>query len=603
MAKISGFHEDFKGLSNNEAWQRIYEYGKNYMPIREKRIQKAYMKIFRPKTKVIRDGIIEKVKTDYIVPGDYVIIEAGQFVPVDGKILEKENLELINNLDGAEKEFVYQGAKVITGKAVIEAIKTSDVTYTAEKIKQIDNYNKKKSRFERNLKRWAMGVTVASLILGIFACIFTMVVFSDLEIVERIFLSLGAGFFYLFIGIPVGFISATTSCFSRQYNVLKACKLKMKRLFSLPEAEKVTLLCLDDEFLEGEHSRRIERLYEVGISIAVVTDKKLDDIAEKVQSVGICNGGIAAITNEELAVLEEEDFQKALCDNFVFCELDKLMKERIIRTYEAMGIRCMVSGYGLEEIATIEFADIGITRNNEKRSLDYELADAALYSYNFAAIYELIRQSFIFSCNLKNYIYHILVFQFPILLFVLIMLINHINLNELWWQAILMIFAVIPGAMFLVSKDYTKSRLIDLKEDKDKFIKRFVICLFVSIGIVALILIEGLVGIRLGLDNILSVNLCFGTFAGLILAIAIVEKVKFPYKGKMALRGTGAVAVNAETIEKEIIIEKTAEKEADDVKSVEEKQKIKEEKKEKTIKQKPVKEKPAKKKDIGNEML
>jgi len=87
MAKISGFSGDYVGLQKNEAWQRIYEYGKNYMPVRENRIKQAYMKIFRPTTKVIRDGILQKIKTDYIVPGDHIIVEEGEFVPVDGKIL------------------------------------------------------------------------------------------------------------------------------------------------------------------------------------------------------------------------------------------------------------------------------------------------------------------------------------------------------------------------------------------------------------------------------------------------------------------------------------------------------------------------------------
>lgn len=585
MAKISGFKGVFTGLSNNEAWQRVYEYGKNYMPIREKRIHKAYMKIFRPKTKVIRDGVLQKVKTDYIVPGDCVIIEEGQFVPVDGKILEKHDLELVNNLDSANKDFVYQGAKVLTGKAVIEAVKTSDATYTAEKVKQIDNYNKKKNRFERKMKKWIWGVSIVTLIFSIFAFVFTMVAFTDLEILNRILLSFGSAAFLMVMGIPFGLVSTMAKCLIRPCKILKSCGLKVKRLFSLPEVEKVTMLCLDDEFLEGEHSKRIERLYEVGISIAVLTEKKLNEVADKVISVGICNGEIAVITKNELDILDDEAFDKAICDNFVFCELDRAMKEKIIGRFEKLGIRCMVSGYGLEDIATIENADIGITRNNEKNSLDYELADATLLSYNFGAIYEFIRQSFIFSCNLKNYIYHIIIFQFPIMMFVLIMLINHVNLNELWWQALLMTIVIIPCAMFTISKDYTKSRLIDLKEDKDKFMKRTIICLFVAITIVAFVVFCEFVSVKLGMEKLNSVNISFLTIAILIAGIAIVERIKFPYKGKMNLRG---IAKTENDNNSSVVLKN---------KKTEEKSTLK--------KEKPVKFRPAKKekKDIGNEML
>ena len=61
------------------------------------------------------------------------------------------------------------------------------------------------------------------------------------------------------------------------------------------------------------------------------------------------------------------------------------MKEKIILTFEELGIRCLACGSGLEGIVRIENADIGISQNHEKGSLDYELADAALYNKSFDA--------------------------------------------------------------------------------------------------------------------------------------------------------------------------------------------------------------------------
>jgi len=602
MAKISGFSGDYVGLQKNEAWQRIYEYGKNYMPVRENRIKQAYMKIFRPTTKVIRDGIVEKIKTEYLVPGDNVIVEAGQFIPVDGVILEQKDFEVINNLDGQKDGFVYQGAKVISGKAIIEAEKTSDATYTGNVVKQIDGYNIKKNRFARKLKKWTIGVSSVSVIFAIFAFIFSMMNLST-DLLEKTLRSLLSAVVMLILCIPVGFISAFLSSLSRQHQKLRECKMKIRRWFSLPEAEKITMICLEEDFLKGEYSRKIGRLYEVGISIAVLTDKKLEEVENKVREAGICNGEIAFITKNELEALEEEDFRKVICENFVFCELDQKMKDKIILTFEEMGVRCLTSGYGLEGVLRIENADIGISKNNQKGSLDYELADAALYDSNFDAIYEYIRQSFICSCSLKNYIYHMLVFQFPILLFILIMLINKINIGELWAQGVVLIFAIIPAAMFLIEKDYSISRLIDLKENKEKFLKRFIICMFVGISLVVVLLLVGVILMRgLALEPHVSANVCLAIMMALILIIAVVEKVKFPYKGKIALRKQGPP-----------IVEKSKEKKnskADWLKkeTVEEKPKEKNEKKEikeKEVKEKPVKEKPAKKKnsDIGNEML
>lgn len=546
MAKVSGLSGNYDGLQKNEAWQRIYEYGRNCIPVRENRIKRAYMRIFRPKTKVIRDGAVQKIKTEYIVPGDYVVVEEGQFVPVDGKILAQADFEVSNNLDGKEKEFVYQGAKVICGKAIIEAVNTSDATYTASLVKKIDGYNMKKDRFARKLKKWTIGVSIVSVLFAVFAFVFSMVNLQ-MGIVEKILNSLLSFLVMLLFCIPIGFISAFIASLSRQHKKLKESGLRVKRFFSLPEVEKVTMVCLDDAFLDGEYTRKISRLYEVGITIAVFTDKSIDEIADKVQKCGICNGEIEHITGAELGNLEEEDFRRVICENFVFCELDPNMKDRIILTFEEMGVKCLTTGDGLEGVIRIENADIGISKNHEKGSLDYELADATLYNNSFDALYEFIRQSFICSCSLKNYIYHMLFFQFPVILYILIMLINKINIGELWSLGVLLIFAVIPAAMFLIEKDYSISRLIDLKENKEKFSKRFIISVFVGVFIlVAVLLIEELLVKRFTMDAYMSANIGLMIMAGIILVFSIVEKVKFPYKGKIALRNQKPPKVKVE---------------------------------------------------------
>ena len=42
MGNISGFKGNYIGLEDNEAWTRVYDAGKNLMPIRNNEIQKKY---------------------------------------------------------------------------------------------------------------------------------------------------------------------------------------------------------------------------------------------------------------------------------------------------------------------------------------------------------------------------------------------------------------------------------------------------------------------------------------------------------------------------------------------------------------------------------
>ncbi|MDI6601459.1 MAG: calcium-translocating P-type ATPase, SERCA-type [Thermoanaerobacteraceae bacterium] len=55
---------------------------------------KALKKLTRPNAKVIRDGRVQVVSTRELVPGDIVVLEAGDFVPADGRLIETANLKV-----------------------------------------------------------------------------------------------------------------------------------------------------------------------------------------------------------------------------------------------------------------------------------------------------------------------------------------------------------------------------------------------------------------------------------------------------------------------------------------------------------------------------
>ncbi len=54
----------------------------------------ALKKMSSPLCKVIRDGSVQQVETSSLVPGDLILVEAGDFVPADIRILECSNLQV-----------------------------------------------------------------------------------------------------------------------------------------------------------------------------------------------------------------------------------------------------------------------------------------------------------------------------------------------------------------------------------------------------------------------------------------------------------------------------------------------------------------------------
>ncbi|MBQ3562144.1 MAG: cation-transporting P-type ATPase [Clostridia bacterium] len=115
-----------------------------------------------PSAKVLRDGKITEVPASHLVPGDIVMLEQGDYIPADGRILESSSLTCDESAicnDSApnekladalpddiaditeRKNMVYTGCSVLFGRATVIVTDTGMNTELArrETIEQIDN--------------------------------------------------------------------------------------------------------------------------------------------------------------------------------------------------------------------------------------------------------------------------------------------------------------------------------------------------------------------------------------------------------------------------------------------------------------------------------
>ena len=83
----------------------------------EKSIE-ALQKMTPRKTKVIREGKIQEVNAEDLVPGDITILEAGNYVPADSRIIEAHNLKIEESSLTGETEAVTKNAEMICKKDV-----------------------------------------------------------------------------------------------------------------------------------------------------------------------------------------------------------------------------------------------------------------------------------------------------------------------------------------------------------------------------------------------------------------------------------------------------------------------------------------------------
>ena len=78
----------------------------------EKSIE-ALQEMAPPKAKVTRNGVTNEVNSEELVPGDIIMLEAGNYVPADSRIIESFNLKIEESSLTGETEAVLKEAEKI----------------------------------------------------------------------------------------------------------------------------------------------------------------------------------------------------------------------------------------------------------------------------------------------------------------------------------------------------------------------------------------------------------------------------------------------------------------------------------------------------------
>ena len=589
MAKFFNFNEDYEGLSESEAWQRIYEYGKNLMPIKERNVQKVYNRVFAKKTKTIREGILKKINTDRLVPGDVIILSKGQVIPVDGVVLEEDTFEVNQNIVPTSEEFknkesrrmVYQGTKVVSGTAVIEAVKTGDATYLGSNIKKIDRKNKVKISFGRMLHTNTNIVGIFGLIMLIFGIIFAFIT-GEGDFVTRLSKAGYCGLL-LFVGsVPVGAFILSILEILKQINITKKSNLSINSWDTLFRAEKTSVICLDERFLTRNYEKYVQRLYKAGIRIVVLSEKSEQKLKEVVVTAGICDENIVAVSGKEIEKMSDESLEQVLYDAVIFFDMNINSKNKVIESFEKLGIKTISIGDNISDLISIENSNVGICTHGERKSLEYNFSVGKISGFNFTAIYSLLKGSLLVKNNINQYIKLSLIFHLPIILTLLIALLSGISFDVFYFQTLMSILVLIPLLLVLSSRDYSDDELFKLKERTETFTIDCIKC--ATIGTVIAILGIGMFKILelLGFSELLSINTVLIAFVLLFGGIVFLSR-------RDNSKSKEKVKILKEQVKEESVVIKN------EIKKEEKIEKKEPAKKEKTTKQKKVKESKQKK--------
>jgi Mg2+-importing ATPase len=241
-------------------------------------------KIIALKTTVLRAGVVQEVSAIDLVPGDIVMLEPGDVLAADLRILNAQGLlideSVLTGESQANKKTVeassasttqtysslgYAGTVVATGTGVGVVVATGKKSSLGMLAEQAGNM-KRESLFAQNIKVFTLlMMALIAITLTVIIVLHTWVRPTGLPILELLIFAIALAVSILPEGLP----AVMTFCLSQGAARLAAQRVVVKRLSAIEDLGGITTLCADKTGTLTENSLTVAAVY--GQSDAVLS--------------------------------------------------------------------------------------------------------------------------------------------------------------------------------------------------------------------------------------------------------------------------------------------------------------------------------------------
>jgi Ca2+-transporting ATPase len=209
----------------------------------------ALKKVLKPKALVIRKGKRIEIEAYKLVPGDIVILTAGDQVPADGRVLEATNL-IVNEaiLTGEEepvnktlnkKTNVFMGTVVSAGVGIIKITKIGQKTEIGQISKSLTEIKEKLTPLQLRLKRFSRNLIIVVIIIAV------IIFISGIIRQNEIFVMLELALILAVAAIPEAIPIASTIIMTLGMRRIFKKKGLIKNLLSIETLGSTSVICTD----------------------------------------------------------------------------------------------------------------------------------------------------------------------------------------------------------------------------------------------------------------------------------------------------------------------------------------------------------------------
>lgn len=260
-----------------------------------------------PHARVIRGGDKMEISSVDIVPGDILLLEAGDVAAADGRILENYSLQVnesaltgesenVNKIDAViEKEelplgdrlnMVYSGSLVSYGRAVVLVTATGMDTEMGEIAHLMESAQEKTTPLQRSLDDFSKKLSI--IILAICAVVFALGVWRNMGIGNALMFAVALAV----AAIPEALSSIVTIGLAIGTQKMAKENAIIKKLRAVESLGSVSVICSDKTGTLTQNRMTVQKAFTMGrVWDAEGADAEESPLKELIESSVLCNDG------------------------------------------------------------------------------------------------------------------------------------------------------------------------------------------------------------------------------------------------------------------------------------------------------------------------
>lgn len=260
-----------------------------------------------PHAKVIRGGEKMEVSSVEIVPGDILLLEAGDVAAADGRILENYSLQVnesaltgesenVNKIDDMiEKEelplgdrlnMVYSGSLISYGRAVVLVTATGMDTEMGKIAHLMESAQEKATPLQRSLDDFSKKLSI--IILAVCAVVFGLGVWRNMALGDALMFAVALAV----AAIPEALSSIVTIGLAIGTQKMAKENAIIKKLRAVESLGSVSVICSDKTGTLTQNRMTVQKAFTIGrVWDAEGADAEESPLKELIESSVLCNDG------------------------------------------------------------------------------------------------------------------------------------------------------------------------------------------------------------------------------------------------------------------------------------------------------------------------